>query len=237
MDSKEDELDKVLKTVLVNPLADLEAKEFIPTPLEDYATHQIRLRLQYWKIFQKHQERIHNGIRLAKKAGAWPEPKKEKRVKKILSSKSAMNKFLEKGNSLKDLLTFTDEDLQKVYLLGVKYYEKEKIKQAIDIFMALNNLDQMNGLYWLALGLCLYDTQDYVGAAMAIGIGIGEDDSDLKNYLYLIDSLVEIGQLDGAREFVAEAKEKIEERKDTEELSEIIGMLEGFDKALGSSEG
>ena len=65
----------IIRSKIVRAMADETSDGFMPTPLEDFSTHQKRVRLQYGEMYKQHKNLMDKGIEIAAKENAWPSPK------------------------------------------------------------------------------------------------------------------------------------------------------------------
>lgn len=218
-------IDDAIKKDLVNPLADISADDFIPTPLESYHDHQIRVRIQFWSKFESYAKKYRHGVQLLSEAGAWPKCQDPEEVTELFSDPEELREMLDAGGTLAEALEFSDEDMDTAYTVGFELAGKESLEDATAIFLVLTHLDPHAGPYWIALGLAEYKLEHWESAVMALTMGIGLDDSDLMPYFALVDSLMQLERDETAAEFTHEALEKAKERDDEEEAARVFGEL------------
>lgn len=230
-------MDDVLKAVITNPLADLEAEEYHPTKLKPMAWQKETLRKQYWEQLQNYNKHITKGIELALEAKVWPESQDPEAVQKRISKPKVLGKFVKDGKTIAEVLAYSNEDLFKLYLLGSKLQSERRYEDATDVLLVLVQLDPSVGVYWNTLGHAYYEGEEYLQAAMSLSFGLAIDDSNLRYYMTFLRSLIALGEIETAKKVITELIEKAEERNKAEEhdYDPFIKTIQSVEKKLSAS--
>ena len=126
----------------------------------------------------------------------------------------------------------SNKQVANIYKLGLRDYELKKFHDATALFALLTQLAPTNALYWIALGRALYEIEDYRGAEINLTAGLEIDDSEIWNFIPLIDSLVRLKELDDARDVLDQALNRIKKLQKRKDGKKLIELLQAFDKSL-----
>lgn len=114
---------------------------------------------------------------------------------------------LQEGQTLQELIGFTDEQLGDFYGHGCNLFEQGHTQLAADIFLYLSTLNPLVSLFWMALGRAEERKEDYQGAYLAYLAALDADPDNMWPVLDLVRCLVQLGETAVAAEVLSKSIE------------------------------
>jgi type III secretion system low calcium response chaperone LcrH/SycD len=139
-------------------------------------------------------------------------------VKKKLRDKHIVSEALIKGETIQDIVEFSEETMAKFYGAAYRLFQDKRYQEASDAFLFLATLNPHHYDYWLGLGMATQLCHDYEGAIDAYELAAIADIANPIPYFYLAKCLFAIHDRESALQALELA---IETANDIEEYDEL----------------
>ena len=108
------------------------------------------------------------------------------------------SRFLEEGQTFKELHGLADEELEAVYAVAHNFVTNGKFRQAESLFRFLCFYDHLNRNYWMGLGVCRKGMGNFEAAVHAFGLAGILDLHDPRAALQSAECHLRLGHTDEA---------------------------------------
>lgn len=143
----------------------------------------------------------------------------EKQLEKLQDS-GAILKALTAGKTGAEILGFSDNLMERLYLAAYQLLKKNQAEEAVDAFIFLATLSPLHSEYWMDLGVALQMSHDYEGAIDAFEIAAIYNVEHPLPYLYLARCLFAIHDRKSALQSLELALAYADEREEYAEIKE-----------------
>jgi tetratricopeptide (TPR) repeat protein len=135
---------------------------------------------------------------------------------KIFGDTDALIKALEGGNSIYELLGFTEKSLSIFYHATFRLMENKEFERARDVCYFLVTIAPGVSQFWISIGRCDANLHIYETALLELSRAIELDPTESAGYLDLIDLFLEMHEFNSASELCdAGVQFALEHRQET----------------------
>lgn len=181
------------------------------TSLEMQANREEEVRESLLSSYNRYQERIQRGALLLLQSGRWTPPDDFTESFQLLKDEEAVLERLKRGETLRQMLSLSEELLVNGYEVATEYYQRSNFEEASDLFLLLLNCDYGIGAFWIGLALCEEALGRYDSSGMAYLLAAELSEEDLTPYLHACRCFLLGDKKEQAHQVIDRAIERSEE--------------------------
>jgi type III secretion system low calcium response chaperone LcrH/SycD len=211
MSNKLNQYEQAVFHNIIEPVVDAAVKERPKISLETDPHFNKRLKEQLKHSFKQFQHRLHAAIKLLAKHGTWPADEQHQKAWEILKDHKICSTKLEQGETLQEVLHFSDKELQNIYAEGWELQKHLRHEDASNIFLLLTLLNPKVGIFWLTLGIAEEMRGELQEALSAYLLAAELEFHTLDPYIHAARCLLILKRKDEAKKVLHDAIERAEE--------------------------
>jgi type III secretion system low calcium response chaperone LcrH/SycD len=223
-----EQLNEEITHQVIEPLVQEVVKNRKENPFENNALFAKKLMVQMQAALEGYETNLIHAIQILEKQGAWPHD--DNRFKKFqlhLENKEDIQKELETGKTLQEMLQLTNEEMTKFYQIGLALFEHHHYDQSTTLFTFLTQLNPLVAGFWAGVGASQDKLGEHLQALQAFALAAELDDESLSSYLHAANSCLLLNNKAEAKKILERALERTQEHE-FEFKSEVEEMLKAI---------